>query len=464
MFKHQGIKDKKTERKIGRRKLGEKPSFLVRLNILRLTHGTSGVGASFGGKSVAALYGLLEHSTLHVEVGIAATATLSFITSSVSIMPGMALERCGAFDSVYWSPLRSLYSGFFFFFFRDPLIMTTVFFASDGRLLKLIYVPMPWADHERLIDHLAPLVLFSQLCSMDYDQLLVEFNVGAARQTCLSSKVRLLLEHDLRDKKSGAGSATGRLEQNSALDEEKSVLVGKVAALESANTTKMTELASLTAQTAKLTQDLSELDLSCDELSVKVSSPEAERDKLIGQVSLLEGTCSKLRDEVSGYLAALRGAIGRVIDKGMQDRLVAGIDHGKAGRGLADVAAYDPFVEANYVSAVNALRAMDFLLLAQLESQKDASIADIMGLLHLEGPTAEAPEASHLKPSPEQLMLPIHRLEDQVVIGETSFSFLPVPASDHEVVDTQPHAGASSSPKIISEQETLETSPEHPAT
>ncbi|GJR71355.1 hypothetical protein Tco_0083720 [Tanacetum coccineum] len=283
----------------------------------------------------------------------------------------------------------------------------------------------------RLIDHLAPLVLFSQLCSMDYDQLLVEFNVGAARQTCLSSKVRLLLEHDLRDKKKLEGKCNwqavaelnGLKEQNSALDEEKNVLVGKVTALESVNATKMTELASLTAQTTKLTQDLSELDLSCDELSVKASSPEAERDKLIGQVSLLEGTCSKLRDEVSGYLVALRGAIGRVIDKGMQDRLVAGIDHGKAGRGLADVAAYDPFVEANYVSAVNALRAMDFLLLAQLESQKDASIADIMGLLHLEGPTAEAPEASHLKPSPEQLMLPIHRPEDQVVIGETSLSF-----------------------------------------
>ncbi|GJT39233.1 hypothetical protein Tco_0939098 [Tanacetum coccineum] len=123
------------------------------------------------------------------------------------------------------------------------------------------------------------------------------------------------------------------------------------------------------------------------------------------------------------YLAALGGAIGRAINKGVQDGLVVGIDHGKPGRGLTDVVAYNPFVEANYVSAMNALRVMDFPLLAQLASQKDASIANIMGLLHLEGLAAETPEANQLQPSLEQLMLPIYRSEDQVVIGETSLSF-----------------------------------------
>nr|GEZ30705.1 hypothetical protein [Tanacetum cinerariifolium] len=43
------------------------------------------------------------------------------------------------------------------------------------------------------------------------------------------------------------------------------------------------------------------------------------------------------------YLVTLRGAIGRAIDKGMQDGLAAGIDHGKVGRGLVDVDAYNPF-------------------------------------------------------------------------------------------------------------------------
>nr|GEX76986.1 hypothetical protein [Tanacetum cinerariifolium]GEY22900.1 hypothetical protein [Tanacetum cinerariifolium] len=83
------------------------------------------------------------------------------------------------------------------------------------------------------------------------------------------------------------------------------------------------------------------------------------------------------------------GAIGCAIDKGLQDGLAAGIDHENDGR----------------------------------ESQKDASMADIMDHLHLEGPAAETLEASQLQPSHEQLMLLIYWLEDQVVIGETFLSF-----------------------------------------
>nr|GFA24469.1 nucleotide-binding alpha-beta plait domain-containing protein [Tanacetum cinerariifolium] len=42
----------------------------------------------------------------------------------------------------------------------------------------------------------------------------------------------------------------------------------------------------------------------------------------------------------------------------------------RAGGGLVDVAAYNTSTKANYVSAINALRAIDFPLLIQLESQK----------------------------------------------------------------------------------------------
>ncbi|GJX97381.1 hypothetical protein Tco_0353179 [Tanacetum coccineum] len=50
-------------------------------------------------------------------------------------------------------------------------------------------------------------------------------------------------------------------------------------------------------------------------------------------------------------------------------------------------------------------------------------MSDLMDLLRLEGPAAETSKANQLQPSPEQLMLPIHRPEDHVVIGETlSFS------------------------------------------
>ncbi|GJZ77606.1 hypothetical protein Tco_0642278 [Tanacetum coccineum] len=66
---------------------------------------------------------------------------------------------------------------------------------------------------------------------------------------------------------------------------------------------------------------------------------------------------------------------------------------------------------------------MDFSFLAQLKSLKDTSMMDVMDLLHLEGPAAEAPKTSQLQPSLEQLMVLIQQLEDQAIIGESSLSF-----------------------------------------
>ncbi|GKB95932.1 hypothetical protein Tco_0982069 [Tanacetum coccineum] len=229
-------------------------------------------------------------------------------------------------------------------------------------------------------------------------------------------------------------------------------------------------------------------------MSIKAPSLESQRDNLIDQVSSLEATCSRLRDQVSGYelfkeqceavqdeqvkelsdcvaglesklmalalqlneefyprflttivgrrwiighgfilalmkclqspeyVVAFGAVIGLSIDKGIQTGLVAGMDHGKAGRGLADVAAYDPSIEARYVSVVLAFRDRDFNLLFYFESQKDSSITDIMNSLRLEGPSTETPEVSRLQPEYEQLLLPIHRKEDNVVVGETSLS------------------------------------------
>nr|GFC52509.1 hypothetical protein [Tanacetum cinerariifolium] len=73
------------------------------------------------------------------------------------------------------------------------------------------------------------------------------------------------------------------------LKERNTILEGQIAALESATIAKDSEV-------AKLTQDLSSLQLSCDELSIKASTLEFKKDKLVGQT-----TCSELCDEVSGY-------------------------------------------------------------------------------------------------------------------------------------------------------------------
>ncbi|GKC25832.1 hypothetical protein Tco_1027982 [Tanacetum coccineum] len=99
----------------------------------------------------------------------------------------------------------------------------------------------------------------------------------------------------------------------------------------------------------------------------------------------------------------------------MQSGLSVGIDHGKAGRNLEDIVAYNPAAEADYNSALQRFLEVDFPLLSELSSHKDASVADIMDLLRLESPLADAPGMSDLQPDVEQLMLPIHRPEDQVI-------------------------------------------------
>nr|GEU50265.1 hypothetical protein [Tanacetum cinerariifolium] len=100
-----------------------------------------------------------------------------------------------------------------------------------------------------------------------------------------------------------------------------------------------------------------------------------------------------------------------------------GIDHGREGRSLIDVAAYNPSTEADLNSALQELPELDYPLLAELKSHKDASVEDIMNLLRLEGPLADAPGIGDIQPDIEQLKVPINRSEDYVVLGETSLSF-----------------------------------------
>ncbi|GJS22694.1 hypothetical protein Tco_0451326 [Tanacetum coccineum] len=342
----------------------------------------------------------------------------------------------------------------------------------DPETLRQVYIPI-WnvindfvlddPDVCRgMIDHLAPSGFFSQLWGMDYEQLLAEFNVRTARQVCFSAEIRMRLNNELRGRQKFEGkyamqanwlkerdaeiaslkaqlslteaeaaeairlrgqienveaAEAARVNELKDLKEINAVLEGRVTDLESVAASKDAELTSSNSQVAKMTQDLSSLQLSCDELSVKASSLKFEKDKLVDQVSVLETTCSGIRDEVIGYklfkeqveavhneqVKALSDHVtdrpdrGRAINKGMQDGLAAGIDYGKARRGLVDFSAYNPSAEADYVAAINALRVVDFPLLAQLESRKDGSMADIMDLLRLE--------------------------EDQVVIRETSLSF-----------------------------------------
>ncbi|GKA64917.1 hypothetical protein Tco_0764624 [Tanacetum coccineum] len=129
------------------------------------------------------------------------------------------------------------------------------------------------------------------------------------------------------------------------------------------------------------------------------------------------------------YLSVLRTSISKAIEKGMHDGLSAGITHGKEGRALIDVAAYNPSVEADYISALQQLQHVNFSLFAELRSNKDASIEDLMSILHLEDVLVEKLGLGELQPHVDQLMVPIHHFPDKNVIGATALSLALDPLS-----------------------------------
>nr|GEY04815.1 hypothetical protein [Tanacetum cinerariifolium] len=359
------------------------------------------------------IYGLVLLLSFVVDVPVTTVAVTTTVTANASVVSppkvrvvSKNLEICkdSAFagganaDAAATSKLN------------EPADSSDSFYASqdlDSETLHHMYVPKwnvtndtvfddPYVCHD-LTDRLALSALFLQLRAMDYDQLYIEFNVGAAQQICLRTEVTM--RADLN-------------EINFVLEGEKDVLLEKVKTLESATALKETELASLAAQVAQLTSDLSGFQLSCDELSFK--------------------------------------AIGCEVNKGTKDGLRARVDHEKAGRDLFVIKAYDPFAEAKYVEAMNALGNVDFSLRSELKSKKDASIVDLMDSLLLEGPLAEIPRAGDLQPSPEQLRLLIHRLEDNIVHAETSLSFSLQPLSSQSLIgEASTSAAPATSEPII---------------
>nr|GEU90426.1 hypothetical protein [Tanacetum cinerariifolium] len=270
------------------------------------------------------------------------------------------------------------------------------------------------------VDHLAPPALFSQIREMNYHRLFTKFNVGTARQAFLNAEVKMRTEYCLSERKrleSECEKQAGLLkdrddERNVALENENDSLDGKVTKLQYLVSAKDLELKDLNVLGYELDVDFLEMALYLEEKFYPrlLTTISGRRWLLTRGVKLVVVKCLNSQE----YLTALWSTISHAIEKEMQDGLSAGIDHGKAGRNMADVVAYNSAAKTDYNSALQRLRDVDFPLLAELNTHKDASTAYIMDLLRLESPLADAPKMSDLQPDVEQLTLPIHRPEDQV--------------------------------------------------
>ncbi|GKE91009.1 hypothetical protein Tco_1572104, partial [Tanacetum coccineum] len=287
---------------------------------LRADHGTFSAGASTGGKSVAALQGLLERSTLPIEFGVAATATMPFITSSMSLMPER--EGDGHTDSATRPDLRTHHPTERFVVLSDspchsssntadaevssvarslvsnPPIMTTAvattvvadissvlvpraddelvhasIFAdstsADSETLQQIYVPK-WdvvndfalddaEVYHSMVDQLAPLrrvLALKSGCGLN-----IIIGKGSNLRIEAAEAIRLRGQVSVAEAMEAA-----RVVELNDLKERTTALEGQVAALESAAVIKDIEHASSNSQITKLTQDMSNVQLSCDEL------------------------------------------------------------------------------------------------------------------------------------------------------------------------------------------------------
>nr|GEV18589.1 hypothetical protein [Tanacetum cinerariifolium] len=129
--------------------------------------------------------------------------------------------------------------------------------------------------------------------------------------------------------------------------------------------------------------------------SVKVKEQEvADLDAMVTSVKLQNDNITDQVHKLETSSTRLQKTIGKVVKKGMQDGLSAEITHGAEGRVLNDVGAYNPSAEANYLSSLQRLQSVNFSLILELKSNKDASIDTIMNLLHLEDSLANKLDVS----------------------------------------------------------------------
>ncbi|GJY03020.1 hypothetical protein Tco_0361172 [Tanacetum coccineum] len=395
-----------------------------------------------------------DHGTLdNAEVGVAAIPTLPFVTESVSSMPGR--EVGDHTDSVAEPNLRTIGASQRFVISSDsshhsgptiaeaevdslarssvPImtIVTTVTSTVDPALVAKEKSVKPslfsadsslqwWRDHKpntgvfsnltssgllfvtngsrlddgrvcrEMVDEFSPPKFFASVRGMENDQLFIEFNVGAACQICLSVEVRMRAEYNVKERR--------RLK--SVVEKQDELLKRWVSS--SGLQEKVTVYENCMEQLEKFQDD-----------RMKVVS-----DKFDKRHAEFVEMALHLEEKFYPHLLTTISAI----EKGMQDELSTGITHGKEGRVLTDVAAHNPSAEVDYIAALQRLQNVNFPLLGELKSSKDASIEAVMNILRLEDPLAEKLGLNELQPHVDQLMVPIHHSPDKVVIGATALS------------------------------------------
>ncbi|GKC52443.1 hypothetical protein Tco_1075188 [Tanacetum coccineum] len=312
-----------------------------------------------------------------------------------------------------------------------------------------------------LVDHIAPPGYFSELRHLPNDDFLSQYNINLARQVAMGSQLRLRFEQEAKLLKKSVAQVARRDQRIQARENEIKNLEALLEAeadmkkaAEAKNAEIVKELESLRAQ-------FTDLQVSNDRLSQQVSTLQAqvtgeerikaafeefkkyEDDKVEQRCAEMDARLDKLSVDFDEELyphmltaiagrrwvighglrlavmkcaesSEIRRAFADVVSaglaKGMSEGLRYGIEHGKAGRDLVDVEAYDPEANSKLVKALQDLKDLKYPMVDELERLKDAPVELIMASLHLESDTGEdAPQwIRDLRPSSLQLKIPIY--------------------------------------------------------
>ncbi|GKA01378.1 hypothetical protein Tco_0674043 [Tanacetum coccineum] len=228
-------------------------------------------------------------------------------------------------------------------------------------------------------------------------------------------------------------------EQNVALEQESTDLGVKVADLAASVKVREQEVADLDAQVAfaksqsdNLADRVHELETSSAGLQKKVTAYKNCMGKLEEfqdkQIRVMNNKFEKLyvdfvemalHLEEKFYPHLLTTIAGRrwLLTYGVKLAIV------KCLHSLEYIAAFNPSAESDYISALQELQDVNFSLLAELKSNKDASTETLMNILRLDEPLAERLGLDESQPHVDQLLVPIHHSPDRTVIGATSLLF-----------------------------------------
>ncbi|GJX79523.1 hypothetical protein Tco_0327672 [Tanacetum coccineum] len=323
-----------------------------------------------------------------------------------------------------------------------------------------------------LLDNVTPPGYWDALRNQSDVGFLNSFNINSAQHICMASELCLHYEHEIMTREKFERKFTNsvavvqqreaevvelkvKLEKSESEVAEVEEIRKRVSDLEAMVAVKVGEVASLTTQNASLLEKVSIVELERDSLKSQVMGEGKMREEFVSQQDAVEQCFTEHAVKLDARIADVRrdmdndryphmltaiagrrwvirhgfrlavykcarsvecrSAMGKVISmaiiKGIQQGLEAGVVHGKAGRSLAQIEAYDPEVKEKYVATVSKFESVSFLLLDELESLKDSPLTLIMSALVLKddhGITDAAPGFAPFQPSLDQIFVPIY--------------------------------------------------------